>query len=74
MTRPGAARILDNGSSVTDARHLTDYPAALQVCFDVDTTAITGGIVAAHTGAGDRQGTHGVPTEWITNREPLPHS
>ncbi|GGM38093.1 ADP-ribosylglycohydrolase family protein [Dactylosporangium sucinum] len=84
-----AAQILGNGSRVTAAdtvpfaiwaaaRHLTDYPAALQACLDaggdVDTTAaITGGIVAAYTGVGDRPGARGVPTEWITNREPLPH-
>ncbi|WP_238010943.1 ADP-ribosylglycohydrolase family protein [Dactylosporangium sp. AC04546] len=85
-----AAHILGNGSRVTAAdtvpfaiwaaaKHLTDYPAALRTCFDaggdVDTTAaITGGIVAAYAGTGQRPGTRGVPTEWITNREPLPHN
>ncbi|GAA2498253.1 ADP-ribosylglycohydrolase family protein [Winogradskya humida] len=53
------------------ARHLDDYPAAVQACIaaggDMDTTAaMAGGIVAAHTGIA------GIPAEWIQAREPLP--
>ncbi|WP_207926653.1 ADP-ribosylglycohydrolase family protein [Actinocrispum wychmicini] len=75
-----AAYELGNGSRVTAqdtvpftlwvaANFLTDYPAAITTCVraggDVDTTsAIVGGIVAAHTGE--------VPEEWLAAREPLP--
>lgn len=53
------------------ARHLTDYERAVRACVavggDIDTTAaITGGIVAAHTGA------DGIPAAWRDAREPLP--
>ena len=59
------------------ATHLRDYPAAVTACVeaggDADTTAaIVGGIVAAHTGVGDRAGARGVPAEWLAAREPLP--
>jgi ADP-ribosylglycohydrolase len=55
----------------TSARHLNDYPEAIRTCVrvggDIDTTAaITGGVVAAHTGA------EGIPAEWRAAREPLP--
>ncbi|MFY1654621.1 ADP-ribosylglycohydrolase family protein [Solwaraspora sp. WMMB762] len=55
------------------ATRLHDYPAAIRACVeaggDVDTTAaIVGGIVAAYTGSGPG----GIPTEWLTRREPLP--
>lgn len=72
-----AAYELGNGSRVTAqdtvpftmwiaATYLDDYPAAITACVqaggDVDTTAaIVGGIVAAHTGTGNRPGTIGVP-------------
>jgi ADP-ribosylglycohydrolase len=58
------------------ATALDDYPAAITTCIaadgDIDTTgAITGGIVAAHTGTGaGRAGA--VPRQWLTAREPLP--
>ncbi len=77
-----AARVLGNGSRVSAAdtvpyalwcaaRRLDDYPGAVWDAIsaggDVDTTAaITGGIVAAHTG------TAGIPAEWLAAREPLP--
>ncbi|MFF2955485.1 ADP-ribosylglycohydrolase family protein [Kitasatospora sp. NPDC057965] len=77
-----AARILGNGSrtSAADtvpyalwcaARRLTDYPAAIWEAVsaggDADTVAaITGGVVAAHTG------TAGIPAAWAAAREPLP--
>ncbi|WP_067502844.1 ADP-ribosylglycohydrolase family protein [Actinoplanes sp. TFC3] len=53
------------------ARHLHDYPAAVQVCIaaggDMDTTAaMAAGIVAAYTGIA------GIPDEWLQAREPLP--
>ena len=53
------------------ARHLTDYEQAVRTCVavggDIDTTAaITGGIVAAHTGA------DAIPAAWRDAREPLP--
>lgn len=80
--RDEAAYELGNGARVlaqdtvpfcvwTAARYLTDYERAVRTCVavggDVDTTAaITGGIVAAHTG-----GT-GVPAVWRAAREPLP--
>jgi ADP-ribosylglycohydrolase len=83
-----AAYELGNGSRVTAqdtvpfalwtaATHLDDYPAAITACVraggDVDTTAaIVGGIVASHTGVGDRIGATGVPPAWIQAREPLP--
>ncbi|WP_394813801.1 ADP-ribosylglycohydrolase family protein [Streptomyces litchfieldiae] len=83
-----AAYELGNGSRVTAqdtvpftlwlaATHLTDYPAAVTACVvaggDADTTAaITGGIVAAHTGHGDRPGVRGIPAGWLAAREPLP--
>ncbi|WP_412539458.1 ADP-ribosylglycohydrolase family protein [Longispora sp. K20-0274] len=56
---------------------LADYPAAVRACVeaggDVDTTAaIVGGIVAAHTGVGDRPGVTGIPESWLAAREPLP--
>ncbi|MGW5751243.1 ADP-ribosylglycohydrolase family protein [Nocardia rhamnosiphila] len=82
-----AAHELGNGSLVTAqntvpftiwvaAATLEDYPAAITTCIaadgDIDTTsAITGGIVAAHTGTGTgRAGA--VPRQWLTAREPLP--
>ncbi|WP_405138050.1 ADP-ribosylglycohydrolase family protein [Nocardia sp. NBC_01388] len=51
------------------ATHFDDYRAAIATCVaaggDTDTTsAIVGGIVAAHTA--------GVPHTWLTAREPLP--
>jgi ADP-ribosylglycohydrolase len=77
-----AAYELGNGSGVTAqdtvpftiwvaARQLGDYPGAIRSCVrvggDIDTTsAIVGGIVAAHTGQ------TGIPTEWLAAREPLP--
>ncbi|MGW5438574.1 ADP-ribosylglycohydrolase family protein [Nocardia asteroides] len=83
-----AARELGNGSRVTAqqtvpftlwaaATHLDDYPAAVAACLeadgDMDTTgAIVGGIVAAHTGIGDRPGVRGVPLAWRAAREALP--
>ncbi|WP_067722632.1 ADP-ribosylglycohydrolase family protein [Nocardia yamanashiensis] len=59
------------------ATFLDDYPAAVTACVeaggDADTTAaIVGGIAAARTGIGDRNGTRGIPTEWVAAREPLP--
>ncbi|WP_093865136.1 ADP-ribosylglycohydrolase family protein [Streptomyces sp. TLI_053] len=76
------ARVLGNGSrtSAADtvpyalwcaARHLADYPAAVWTAVaaggDADTVAaITGGVVAAHTG------TAGIPAAWLAAREPLP--
>jgi ADP-ribosylglycohydrolase len=55
----------------TAATFLDDYPAAIRACVaaggDIDTTAaITGGVVAAHTG------TDAIPAEWLAAREPLP--
>lgn len=55
------------------ATFLHDYPAAVLACIeaggDVDTTAsIVGGIVAAFTGTGPG----GIPSTWLTAREPLP--
>lgn len=83
-----AAYELGNGSRVTAqdtvpftlwvaATHLDDYPRAVTACVaaggDVDTTAaIVGGIVATHTGVGDRPDVTGVPPAWINHREPLP--
>ncbi|MGN9911289.1 ADP-ribosylglycohydrolase family protein [Phytohabitans sp. LJ34] len=83
-----AAYELGNGSRVTAqdtvpfavwvaATFLDDYPGAVTACVeaggDVDTTAaIAGGIVAAHTGVGDRPGVTGVPLSWLAQREPLP--
>ncbi|RZU74712.1 ADP-ribosylglycohydrolase [Micromonospora kangleipakensis] len=80
-----AADALGNGSRVTAqdtvpftlwvaATHLDDYPTAIRVCVeaggDVDTTsAIVGGMVAAHTGVGTPGG---VPDGWLAAREPLP--
>ncbi|WP_371481666.1 ADP-ribosylglycohydrolase family protein [Kitasatospora sp. NBC_00315] len=77
-----AARVLGNGSRVSAAdtvpyalwcaaRRLDDYPGAVWDAVtaggDVDTTAaITGGVVAAHTG------TAGIPADWLAAREPLP--
>ncbi|WP_344325276.1 ADP-ribosylglycohydrolase family protein [Kitasatospora putterlickiae] len=77
-----AARMLGNGSrtSAADtvpyalwcaARRLTDYRAAVWEAVaaggDMDTVAaITGGVVAAHTG------TAGIPEAWLAAREPLP--
>ncbi|MEU1981184.1 ADP-ribosylglycohydrolase family protein [Nocardia sp. NPDC019395] len=82
-----AAAELGNGSRVTAqntvpftiwaaATHLTDYPAAITTCItadgDIDTTsAIVGGIVAAHTGSGP-DSIAGVPQAWLAAREPLP--
>lgn len=82
-----AANELGNGSRVTAqdtvplaiwaaATHLGNYPAAIATCLaadgDIDTTgAITGGIVAAYTGAGTGPVT-GVPKSWLSAREPLP--
>ncbi|MER7754228.1 ADP-ribosylglycohydrolase family protein [Kitasatospora sp. NPDC097643] len=76
------ARVLGNGSRTTAAdtvpyalwcaaRRLTDYPAAVWDAVapggDMDTVAaITGGVVAAHTG------TAGIPADWVAAREPLP--
>ncbi|MFI6866248.1 ADP-ribosylglycohydrolase family protein [Nocardia sp. NPDC050406] len=59
------------------ATYLHDYPAAITACIeaggDVDTTAaIVGGIVAAHTGIGNRADVKGIPREWLCAREPLP--
>ncbi len=59
------------------ATYLEDYPRAVTACVqaggDVDTTAaIVGGIVAAHTGAGDGGATRGIPEEWLAAREALP--
>lgn len=56
---------------------LTNYPGAIKACVeaggDVDTTAaIAGGIVAAFTGLGERDGVVGVPVAWLGRREPLP--
>jgi ADP-ribosylglycohydrolase len=81
-TREEAAYELGNGARVlaqdtvpfcvwAATRHLDDYERAVRDCVavggDVDTTAaITGGIVAAHTGA------EGVPRAWRDAREPLP--
>jgi ADP-ribosylglycohydrolase len=83
-----AADILGSGHRITcqdtvpfclwvAAWHLADYPAAIAACVDargdVDTTcAITGGVVAAFTGLGTRDGAIGVPEEWLQQREPLP--
>ncbi|MFI6172631.1 ADP-ribosylglycohydrolase family protein [Nocardia sp. NPDC051052] len=80
-----AAAELGNGSRVTAqdtvpftmwvaATHLGDYPSAITTCIaadgDIDTTsAIVGGIVAAHTGTAP--GT-GIPPTWLAAREPLP--
>jgi ADP-ribosylglycohydrolase len=55
----------------TAARHLDDYPAAIETCIraggDIDTTcAIVGGIVAAFTGR------TAVPAAWRDSTEPLP--
>ncbi len=60
------------------ATYASDYPAAIAACVegrgDVDTTsAIVGGMVAAFTGIGDRDGARGVPKAWLGAREPLPH-
>lgn len=82
-----AANELGNGSRVTAqdtvplaiwaaATHLGDYPAAIATCLaadgDIDTTAaITGGIVAAFTGAGTGP-VIGIPEPWLSAREPLP--
>ncbi|KAA2263018.1 ADP-ribosylglycohydrolase family protein [Solihabitans fulvus] len=87
-TAAEAAYELGNGSRVTAqdtvpftlwvaATHLADFPAAITTCVaaggDIDTTsAIVGGIVASHTGIGDRPGTIGVPPTWLAAREPLP--
>ena len=81
-TREEAAYELGNGARVlaqdtvpfcvwVAARHLDDYERAVRDCVavggDIDTTAaITGGIVAAHTGA------EGIPRAWREAREPLP--
>lgn len=83
-----AAQVLGNGSRVTAqdtvpftlwvaATHLDEYPAAIATCLaadgDIDTTsAIVGGIVAAHSGCGNSPGRIGVPAAWIATREPLP--
>ncbi|MFE7529067.1 ADP-ribosylglycohydrolase family protein [Kitasatospora sp. NPDC057542] len=77
-----AAKVLGNGSrtSAADtvpyalwcaARRLPDYRAAAWEAIapggDMDTVAaITGGVVAAHTG------TQGIPADWLAAREPLP--
>ncbi|UFS95390.1 ADP-ribosylglycohydrolase family protein [Nocardia huaxiensis] len=82
-----AAAELGNGSLVTAqntvpftiwvaATHLADYPAAISTCIaaggDIDTTsAIAGGIVAAHTGTSPISMT-AVPEAWLAAREPLP--
>ncbi|MET9398754.1 ADP-ribosylglycohydrolase family protein [Kitasatospora sp. NPDC002965] len=76
------AKVLGNGSRVSAAdtvpyalwcaaRRLTDYRGALWEAVsaggDMDTVAaITGGVVAARTGAG------GIPAAWTAAREPLP--
>ena len=81
-TREEVAYELGNGSRVlahdtvpfciwAAARHLTDYEQAVRSCVavggDIDTTAaITGGIVAAHTGV------DGIPRAWREAREALP--
>ncbi|MEV5705918.1 ADP-ribosylglycohydrolase family protein [Actinoallomurus sp. NPDC052274] len=81
-SREEAAYELGNGSRVlaadtvpfclwVAARHLSDYERAVRACVavggDIDTTAaITGGIVAAHTGVA------GIPPAWLAAREPLP--
>lgn len=81
-SRAEAAYELGNGARVlardtvpfciwAAARHLTDYEQAVRSCVaiggDIDTTAaITGGIVAAHTGAA------GIPPTWRAAREALP--
>lgn len=81
-SREEAAYELGNGARVlaqdtvpfclwAAARHLGDFEQAVRDCVavggDIDTTAaITGGIVAAHTGA------DGVPHAWREAREPLP--
>ncbi|MFF2554457.1 ADP-ribosylglycohydrolase family protein [Nocardia sp. NPDC058058] len=83
-----AAYELGNGAQVsaqdtvpftlwTAATFLTDYPAAITACIeaggDADTTAaIVGGIVAAHTGIGNRDSIRGIPDSWLAAREPLP--
>ncbi|MBH0776128.1 ADP-ribosylglycohydrolase family protein [Nocardia bovistercoris] len=83
-----AAAELGNGSLVTAqntvpftmwvaATHLGDFPTAILTCVaadgDIDTTgAIVGGIVAAHTGVGDRSALAGIPGIWLAAREPLP--
>ncbi|MFC4125232.1 ADP-ribosylglycohydrolase family protein [Nocardia rhizosphaerae] len=59
------------------AGYLHDYPAAITACVeaggDADTTAaIVGGIVAAHTGIGNRADVKGIPGDWLAAREPLP--
>lgn len=85
---PEAAQVLGNGSRVTAqdtvpftlwvaATHLGEYPAAIATCLaadgDIDTTsAIVGGIVAAHSGCGSGPGRIGVPEAWVATREPLP--
>ncbi|MFF2120386.1 ADP-ribosylglycohydrolase family protein [Kitasatospora sp. NPDC058184] len=77
-----AAQVLGNGSrtSAADtvpyalwcaARNLADYRTAVWEAVaaggDMDTVAaITGGVVAAHTGTG------GIPRAWLAAREPLP--
>ncbi|MGW2871991.1 ADP-ribosylglycohydrolase family protein [Kitasatospora sp. NPDC001225] len=77
-----AAQVLGNGSrtSAADtvpyalwcaARNLADYRTAVWEAIaaggDMDTVAaITGGVVAAHTGTG------GIPRAWLAAREPLP--
>jgi ADP-ribosylglycohydrolase len=55
------------------ATFLHDYPAAILACMeaggDVDTTAsIVGGVVATFTGTG----AGGIPSSWLTARDPLP--
>lgn len=60
------------------ATYQRDYPAAISACIeaggDADTTAaIVGGIVAAHTGIGNAADIRGIPPEWLSAREPLPH-
>lgn len=84
-----AAAELGNGSQVTAqntvpftmwvaATHLADYPSAITTCIaadgDIDTTsAIVGGIVAAHTGTAATSGPNvGIPSNWLAAREPLP--
>ncbi|MEV6769019.1 ADP-ribosylglycohydrolase family protein [Nocardia sp. NPDC051030] len=59
------------------ASYIDDYPAAITACVeaggDADTTAaIVGGIVAAHTGIGSREGIRGIPEQWLAAREALP--
>ncbi|MET8539688.1 ADP-ribosylglycohydrolase family protein [Kitasatospora sp. NPDC004799] len=79
---PVVARVLGNGSrtSAVDtvpyalwcaARNLADYRTAVWEAIaaggDMDTVAaVTGGVVAAHTG------TEGIPAAWLAAREPLP--